>query len=131
MKKSGFTLLELMIVLSIMAILLTLAYSSYEDSVRKARRADAQTDLIEFGNVAERFFTQNPATGYAGADADNNNKPDSALDTDFYVYTLAVAATTYTITATPTAIQNKDGCGTMTLNQAGVRTKTGTETGCW
>ena len=44
-KFHGFTLLELMIVIAVIAVLASVAYPSYLDSVRKARRADAQAAL--------------------------------------------------------------------------------------
>jgi len=119
----GFTLVELMIVIAVMAILVSLALPNYQQSIRKGRRADAQTDLIEFVGQAERVFTQ--TNSYENATLPAN--------TDFYTYTFSVAAsaTAYTIQAAPKTIQGEDGCGTMRLDQAGLRTKTGTLAGCW
>ncbi len=122
-KISGFTLVELLIVVAIVAILVALALPNYNDSVRKARRADAQTDLLEFAGTAERIFTS------------TNSYATTALpaNTDFYVYSfpVAITANTYSIRATPTALQSADYCGTMTLTQSGLRTKTGTMADCW
>ena len=58
-KDRGFTLMELMVVVAIVGILGAVAYPSYIDSTRKARRADAQADLIELSGFMERFFTEN------------------------------------------------------------------------
>ncbi len=124
-KSPGFTLPELMIVIAIVAIIAAIALPSYQDSVRKARRAEAQRDMVSFAGNAERIFTQD--NSYANADADADGKPDDVADTDFYTYTVAVAATTYTITATPTAVQSADTCGTMTLNHQGKEEPAG----CW
>jgi type IV pilus assembly protein PilE len=121
MKHSGFTVFELVIVLSIVAILAALAYPSYRQSVMKARRADAQTDLLSFANNAERVFNQD--TSYT-----NLSAPD---DTDFYTYTLVKTATSYTITATPTSIQSADSCGTMNLTSTGQKTHSGSSPDCW
>jgi len=119
----GFTLVELMIVIAVMAILVSLALPNYQQSIRKGRRADAQTDLIEFVGQAERVFTQ--TNSYATAILPAN--------TDFYTYTFSVAAaaTVYTIQAAPKTVQDQDSCGTMRLDQAGLRTKTGTLADCW
>ncbi|MCP4047022.1 MAG: prepilin-type N-terminal cleavage/methylation domain-containing protein [Gammaproteobacteria bacterium] len=119
----GFTLVELMLVIAIMAILVALALPNYQQSIRKGRRADAQTDLIEFIGQAERVFTQ--TNSYATATLPAN--------TDYYTYTFSVAAsvTAYTIQAAPKTIQNQDDCGTMRIDQAGLRTKTGTLADCW
>ena len=123
MKIRGFTLVELMIVIAIMAILVSLALPSYQQSIRKGRRSDAQTDLLEFVVQAERVFTQTNSYATAGLPA----------DTTFYTFSFSAgpSATAYTIVATPTAAQNADRCGTMSLTQAGQRTHTGAEADCW
>ena len=123
MKIHGFTLVELMIVIAVVAILVSLALPSYQQSIRKGRRADAQADLIEFANRAERMFTQ--SNSYAGTGLPAN--------TAFYTYSFSAgpSPTAYTIVATPAGSQVSDKCGTMNLTQAGVRTHTGTETDCW
>ena len=122
-KTTGFTLVELMIVIAVMAILVSLALPSYQQSIRKGRRADAQTDLIEFVGQAERVFTQTNSYATAVLPA----------TTDFYTYTFSVAAsaTAYTIQAAPKTGQDQDGCGTMRLDQTGLRTRTGTLADCW
>jgi len=123
MKNSGFTLVEILIVVALVAILVTLAIPSFENSIRKSRRADAQTALIQFTVAAERIYTQ--SNSYTAVTLPANS--------DYYTYTFPVAVTAmaYTIRATPTALQNNDGCGVMTLTQTGQRTHTGTETDCW
>ena len=55
----GFTLVELMIAVAIVGILASIAYPSYQDSVRKSRRADAKGALLGFANAMERHFTEN------------------------------------------------------------------------
>ncbi len=122
-KRSGFSLIEILITIAIVAILVALALPNYQDSVRKSRRADAQVDLMEFANTAERVFTQ--TNSYATVTLPAN--------TDFYTYTFTVVptATAWTIQAAPKTGQDKDPCGTMTLMHTGQRTKTGTMADCW
>lgn len=55
----GFTLIELMIVVAIIAILGAVAYPSYMDSIRKGKRAEGRTALIETLQQQERYMTQN------------------------------------------------------------------------
>ena len=60
----GFTLLEVIVAVAIVAILAAIAYPSYQSSVRKSRRADAEGALVGLSNAMERQFTVNST--YAG-----------------------------------------------------------------
>ena len=55
----GFTLIELMITVAVVGILAAIAYPSYQDSIRKSRRADAKSALLDAAHRQERFFTEN------------------------------------------------------------------------
>jgi len=55
----GFTLIELMIVVAVVALLARIAYPSYAESVRKGKRAQARTALAELMQQQERYMTQN------------------------------------------------------------------------
>ncbi|MDR6537617.1 type IV pilin protein [Variovorax soli] len=57
--QKGFTLIELMIVVAIVAILASIAYPSYGWAVRKGRRAQARTAILDLLQQQERFMTQN------------------------------------------------------------------------
>lgn len=123
MKNRGMTLVELAVVIAIVAILASLALPSYQDSVRKGRRAEAQNTMLEFVGTAERIFTETGS--YVTATLPAN--------TDFYTFSFptALSTTSFTLRATPTSIQADDRCGTMNINQLGVRTHTGTQADCW
>ena len=54
----GFTLIELMITVAIVGILAAIAYPAYQDSVRKGKRAEGRTALIDFAQQQERYMTQ-------------------------------------------------------------------------
>ena len=59
MKNSyGFSLIELMVVVVIVGVLASIAYPSYRDQVRKTRRADAKSALLDAAAKMERYYTQ-------------------------------------------------------------------------
>ena len=106
----GFTLVELMIAVAILGILAGIAYPSYQDSVRKSRRADAQGALLGFANAMERYFTVN--NSYLGAPVDGG--------TPYYNLIISAAASNaYTLQATP--INSQAGDGFMQISGTGVR----------
>jgi type IV pilus assembly protein PilE len=124
----GFTLIELMITIAIIAILAAIAYPSYQDSVRKTRRAAAQADLLQLSNFMERTFTEN-----------NIYNPTSVALPDLGTeqYTVAFdsgepTATTFVIEATPVAGsgQASDTCGTLSISNTGATGATGSGD-CW
>lgn len=147
-KKNGFTLIEVMIVVVIVSILSTIAIPSYQESVRKSRRRDAQGELLNFANAMERHFTENgsycDAGGAGGANtcgASGTNdtgtasifSPSTSVST-YYTFTISAmnaSGTTFTLQAAPVAggPQASDTCGTLTITQAGV--KTPSTAGCW
>jgi type IV pilus assembly protein PilE len=134
---AGFTLIELMITVAIIGILTSIAYPSYQDSIMKSRRVDAQGALMGFANAMERNYTVNntyPAAGTAGIYA-----ATSPVNGGTAYYNLSIdassTASTYLLNATPIVggAQATDKCGTLTLDEKGARGfKAGmTSTDCW
>lgn len=126
----GFTLIELMIVVAVVAVLAAIALPSYQDSIRKSRRSEAMADLANAAQLAERFRTVNNT--YTGAPGMPAQSP--ATGTAYYTIVYANTGTnTFTLTATPLATggQNRDRCGTLTINQSGAKFhSTGTDAEC-
>jgi type IV pilus assembly protein PilE len=139
-KQSGFTLIEVIIVVAIVGILAAIAYPSYQDSVRKSRRADGRAVLIELAQWMERNYTE--AYRYDQDSAGNaivlpfNQAPKDGGAAFYNINLTAAAASTFVLTAAPTGAQASDKCGSLTLNQAGQKNISGADAGvavtdCW
>ena len=124
-RSSGFTLIELMIVVALVAILAAVAYPSYVDSVRKSRRAEA-ISALEDVRLSQAKWRANNATYGTAANIGIANRP---------YYNLAVTtntATAFTATATATGAQAGDaGCTILTINQNGPVGDAAHREKCW
>ncbi|MGG6461717.1 type IV pilin protein [Solilutibacter silvestris] len=127
LKNSGFTLIELMIVVAVIAILAGIAYPSYIEHIKKTRRSAAAACLLERAQFMERFYTTNmgynkDSSGAAVAIPSTACKSDLAPYYDFGTVTPdTFATTTYTLNATPQGAQASDACGTLSINQNGTK----------
>lgn len=128
---AGFTLIELMIVVAVVAILASIAVPSYNEQIRKSRRAQAKADLVEYAQAAERFFTVNNT--YAGFNLPNTQSPREAGATARYNLDRVVTPTTFTLTATAVGPQAGDRCGNLSITNTGRKASTGPapSTECW
>lgn len=133
MKKAsaGFTLVELMIVLGIIAIISAIALPSYQDSTRKSNRADGMTTLLDTAQTLERCFTTYGKYDHASCSIANGATIVSPKT--HYSIGVVSAPTTFTLTATPQGSQASDAkCLNLTLDNKGVKSATGsTPTKCW
>jgi type IV pilus assembly protein PilE len=134
-RTAGFTLVELMIVVVIIAILAGIAVPSYRAYVVRGHRAAAKACMSEYTQYMERWYTTRMT--YVGAAPTLGCATESGLDTRYTLSAAVVAPTqrTYTVTATPIGAQlaSDTKCGTLTVDQTGARTKSGTGTlaECW
>ena len=133
----GFTLIELMITVAIIAILAAIALPSYESYVRKGRRADAQSFMQEVVARQQHFLLDRRAYGSGLTTATSAGGLGMTVPSNvsgFYGVVMAtdnaVAPPIFTVTATPSGKQAYEPCGTLTINQSGAKTASGTGT-CW
>lgn len=134
-KVMGFTLIELMITVAVIAVLAAIAYPSYTNQVRKSKRAAAKAELVEYAQRAERQHTLNNSyTNFTFVENDGTTiaSPRDGSTAMYQVTFVAPTANTFTITAVPEGDQAEDPCGTISVNQAGVKTPANTSAlDCW
>lgn len=127
----GFTLIELMITVAIIALIASIALPSYASYVQRTRRAEAKTFIYGLANQLERCYTRfgtyNHPSCSVGA---------GPFDSPKGYYRVAISnftAFSYTLTATPQAAQTTDTqCGRFEINHLGLQSATGTlGSSCW
>jgi len=123
-KARGFTLLEIMVVVAIIGILSAIAIPSYQSHLRKGRRADAQSYMMQLANLEQQYLLD--ARAYlVGASAANTLAATPTTVSTYYTVTIAAGANnpSFVITATPQGTQVSDG--TLTLDDTGAKTRAG------
>ena len=131
----GFTLIELMVVVAIVAILAAIAIPNYAAYVQRSRIIAATSGLGDFRVRMEQFYLDNRSYRNAGNTCGIPNPPNTASD-PFWITCATANANSYVVTATGQAALNMQNF-VYTINQNGVKATTSlpggwTNTpGCW
>lgn len=127
-RQNGFTLVELMVVVAIVAILAAIALPSYQEFVKRGHRAAAQSEMMDIANRQQQLLLAN--RNYAATGTAPWTNTGYALPNDVaarYTYDIAVNAPgsppMFTITFTP--IGSQVGDGDLVLTSTGVKTRAG------
>jgi type IV pilus assembly protein PilE len=116
-RHAGFTLIELMIAVGVVAILAAVALPSYMEYIKRSNRAEARAEMLKGEGWLERYFTENnryadTLGGAANAAFTAKFATVPAGASARYNITLVASNTGYTITAAPTGSMAGDACGT-------------------
>jgi type IV pilus assembly protein PilE len=127
-RAAGFTLIELMIVVAIVAILSAIAIPSYTNYVVRSSRSAAQSELLDLAAAQERIFLNSGAytssvTGaYTGLSTGGLGITSGKTKDGRYTLSVALTGTVfYTLTAAPVAGTGQAGDGNITMTSAGTR----------
>lgn len=117
----GFTLLELMIAVAVVAILAAIAYPSYQSHLISSRRASAQSHLMDISQREQQYLLD--ARSYA-SDLVTLNMTTPSDVSSYYTIAITVSSTppTFTATATPITGTSQASDGALSINSTGAKT---------
>jgi type IV pilus assembly protein PilE len=126
-RASGFTLIELMIAVVILAIIVGIAVPSYQLQIRKARRTDARNALLDMAAREERYLSIANSYSAAATDVGYGGAWPQNVSNNYYSVTVAApplaVPPSFLITATAINAQVADlACQTFTLDNIGTQT---------
>lgn len=133
-RSQGFSLIELLIVLAVIALLVSLAWPGYQATLQRARRSDAREALLRGAQWLERVASIHGQ--YPEAAAYPATLALSAAGHYHIRYAPSADLGAYTLTALRRGAQAQDRCGDFVLDQAGQRSLVGPAAGngvadCW
>jgi type IV pilus assembly protein PilE len=136
-RNRGFTLIEVMVVVAIVAILASVALPSYQEYVRRGNRAEARAAILNLAQLQERNFTDRGSYAAVGTTstapwAATSFFSGSSYANRKYDLTVALNGNAFTITAKPSNGYSDPTCNWLTLASDGTKGSTaGSAATCW
>lgn len=121
-RSRGFTLIELMIAVAIIALLAAIAVPSYKSYIVRSNRAAAQAVLMDIAQRQQQYLLDNRS--YAPDTATLGVSVPSKVSSVYNIPAFTIAAgppPTFTVSAVPVTGNTQDGDGTLSIDQAGVK----------
>ena len=123
----GFTLIELMIVIVIMGIIAAIAFPSYEQYMRKSKRSEGHSVLLEVMRAQERYYTDELTYTSDLKDLGYSKSTAVPSENEYYEISASACVSPYStdisncvrLTAKAVGSQTKDG--NLVLNSAGLK----------
>ena len=126
--QQGFTLLEVVVVMAVVAILAAVAIPNYSEYIMRSHRSEAQSFISDVASRQSQFFLDRRS--YAATVADLSMTVPAEVAARYTVAIVVGPPTGFQVTATPMGPQATDRCGWLRIDQAGTRTAAVT-TRCW
>ena len=128
LRRRGFTLIELMIAVALVAILAAVALPSYTEYIKRSSRGAAQSELVELAAVQEKIFLNSNAyaisvtTAYSGSSTGGLGATTGLSRDSRYSFSTTVNGASFTLIATPVSGSTQTGDGNLSIDAQGQRT---------
>lgn len=130
-RRRGWSLVELVVVLAIVALLAAVAWPAYADHVTRARRLRAQLDLMEATQFLQRQWAARGSFRDLVLPDLLSQSPHDGVPAYRIRLEVDPQGTGYVLTAEPERAPGDDLCGVLTLDSTGRKGSAGPFSECW
>ena len=130
-KNGGFTLMEVMIVVAVVALIAAFAVPSYREYVKRGERADARAQMLNIANWMQQQYTLKNKYP-TGSTVPTSMQKTPSTGSPKYNLSVATASDGLSSTITATPVTSDSKCGTDTLDSTGKKTVSSNDMSyCW